>query len=80
METLVGTIALFPFPYTPVGWVECNGQMLSIHRNSVLYSTIGNIYGGDGNSTFAVPDLREKVPGKDLRYCIAVQGAYPDRA
>lgn len=79
METFIGAIVLFPFHYDPAGWVECDGRMLSTTVNHSLYNVIGNAYGGDGNDTFAVPDLRAKVPIEGMRYCIAVQGTFPPR-
>ena len=54
-------IRLFPYPSIPTGWALCNGQLLSIEDNQMLYSLIGNIYGGDNVSTFALPDLRGRI-------------------
>lgn len=58
----VGEIAQFGFNFTPNGWAMCNGQLLSIAEYEVLYYLIGTTYGGDGQSTYALPDLRGRVP------------------
>lgn len=58
----VGEIRMFGFPRVPSGWLPCNGQLLPISQNEVLFSLIGTTYGGDGQTTFAVPDLRGRVP------------------
>jgi microcystin-dependent protein len=62
MDTYVGEIRLFMGAYTPVGWQACDGSLLPISEYETLYSLIGTLYGGDGRSTFAVPDLRGRVP------------------
>lgn len=61
MEEYLGIIKLFAGNFAPVGYLECNGQLLSIAQNSALFSIIGVTYGGDGISTFALPDLRGRV-------------------
>jgi microcystin-dependent protein len=53
---------MFAGNFAPVGWAFCDGTMLSISQNTVLFQLIGTIYGGDGVSTFALPDLRSRVP------------------
>jgi microcystin-dependent protein len=58
----VGEIRLFPYTFAPVGWQLCDGSLLSISGYEVLYTLLGTTYGGDGVSTFAVPDLRGRVP------------------
>lgn len=58
----IGLIQAFAFPFPPVGWVLCNGQLLQIAQYDALYSLIGTTYGGDGVSTFGVPDLRGRSP------------------
>ncbi|HEY0832747.1 MAG TPA: tail fiber protein [Azospirillum sp.] len=62
MDNFVGEIRLMPFNWAPSGWVLCQGQLLTIQQNIALYSLIGTLYGGDGKTTFAVPDLRGRVP------------------
>lgn len=75
-DPLVGQIALFAFTFAPRGWLPCQGQLLLISQNTVLYSVIGATYGGDGTTTFALPDLRDVTP-RGLQYCISLQGIYP---
>ncbi len=58
----LGEIRMFSFNYAPVGWVLCNGQLLQISQYQALYSLIGTTYGGDGKSTFAVPNMVGRVP------------------
>lgn len=58
----VGEIRLFAGNFAPVGWALCQGQLLSIAQEQVLFALIGTTYGGDGQSTFGVPDLRGRVP------------------
>lgn len=58
----VGEIRLFAGNFAPAGWELCSGQLLSISENEVLFILIGTTYGGDGQSTFALPDLRGRVP------------------
>lgn len=58
----LGTIMLFGGNFAPRGWVFCNGQLLSIANDSALFALLGTTYGGDGQTTFAVPDLRSRVP------------------
>ncbi|HTP79449.1 MAG TPA: tail fiber protein [Bacteroidota bacterium] len=70
-DAYVGEIRLAGFDVTPVGWVDCNGQLLSVSTYSSLFGLIGTTYGGDGVSTFAVPDLRSRVP-----LCANSGGAY----
>jgi microcystin-dependent protein len=61
-EPYLGQLMLVPFNFAPRGWAFCNGQILSIAQNTALFSLIGNFYGGDGITTFALPDLRSRVP------------------
>jgi microcystin-dependent protein len=58
----IGEIRMFAGNYAPVNWNFCDGTLLSISTNTVLYSLIGTTYGGDGVNTFALPDLRSRVP------------------
>lgn len=62
MEPYVGEIRMFGGTFAPEGWQFCNGQLLSIAENEMLYSLLGTMYGGDGVNTFGVPDLRGRVP------------------
>jgi microcystin-dependent protein len=54
-------IRLFSFPFAPQGWAQCNGQFLPINQNQALFSLLGTTYGGNGQTTFALPDLRGRV-------------------
>ena len=61
-QPYVGEIRMFAGNFAPTGWLFCHGQLLSIAENEVLFQLIGTTYGGDGQSTFAVPDLRGRFP------------------
>jgi microcystin-dependent protein len=61
-DQFIGEIRLFGFPRIPDGWLACNGTLQSIANFDVLYSLIGTTYGGDGVTTFGIPDLRGRVP------------------
>ena len=62
METFLGSLLLVPYNFAPTGWALCNGQLLPISQNNALFSLLGTTYGGDGKTTFALPDLRGRVP------------------
>ena len=62
MDPFLGEIRMFAGNFAPLGWSICNGQLISIAENSALYSLIQTTYGGDGVNTFALPDLRGRVP------------------
>jgi len=57
MDPFVAEIRIFPFNFAPKGWAFCNGQLLPISQNTALFSLLGTYYGGDGKSTFALPNL-----------------------
>lgn len=61
-DAYVGEIRCVGMNFAPQGWLECNGQLLSISEYDTLFSLIGTTYGGDGQTTFALPDLRGRVP------------------
>ena len=61
MEPFLGQIVMFGGNFAPRGWALCDGQLLPISSNSALFSILGTIYGGDGRTTFALPDLRGRV-------------------
>ena len=61
-EPFIGEIRMFGFQFAPRGWATCDGQLLPISQNSALFSLLGTIYGGDGRTTFALPDLRGRSP------------------
>jgi microcystin-dependent protein len=58
----IGQIQPFAFNFAPKGWAFCNGQLLPITQNVALFSLLGTYYGGNGQTTFALPDLRSRVP------------------
>lgn len=62
MEGYIAEIRLFAGTFAPRGWAFCQGQILSIAQNTALFALIGTIYGGNGQTTFALPDLRGRVP------------------
>ena len=61
-DATIGEIRMFGFGYLPPGWVACDGSLLSVSENEALFTLLGVFYGGDGIKTFAVPDLRGRVP------------------
>jgi microcystin-dependent protein len=61
-DPFVAEIRIFPFNFPPTGWAFCNGQLLPISQNTALFSLLGTIYGGDGRSTFALPNLQGSAP------------------
>lgn len=62
MEEYIGIVKLFAGNFAPRGWAFCNGQLLSIAQNTALFSILGTTYGGDGRTTFALPNLNGRVP------------------
>ena len=62
MEQYLGEIRLVGFTFAPIGWLLCQGQTVPISGNEALYTLIGTTYGGDGQSTFMLPDLRGRAP------------------
>jgi len=61
-QPYVGEIRMFAGNFAPAGWMFCEGQLLPISENETLYQLLGTTYGGDGESTFALPDLRGRIP------------------
>lgn len=61
-DPFVAEIRIFPFNFAPKGWAWCNGQLLPLSQNTALFSLLGTTYGGDGKSTFALPDLQGSAP------------------
>jgi microcystin-dependent protein len=57
-DPFVAEIRIFPFNFAPTGWAQCNGQLLPISQNTALFSLLGTFYGGDGKSTFALPNMQ----------------------
>jgi microcystin-dependent protein len=61
-EPFLSEIKIVSFNYAPKGWAECNGQFLPINQNQALFALLGTTYGGNGQTTFALPNLRGRVP------------------
>jgi microcystin-dependent protein len=61
-EPFLGEIRIVSFNFAPLGWALCNGQLLPINQNQALFSLLGTTYGGNGQTNFALPDLRGQVP------------------
>jgi microcystin-dependent protein len=79
MEPLLGQIELFPYDFAPKGWMKCAGQLLPINQWQALFALLGQNFGGDGRTTFGLPNLQDKAPTPHLQYCIAVTGIFPPR-
>lgn len=80
MDAFVGEVRAMPYGFVPTGWAQCQGQLMQISANAALYSLLGITYGGDGTTTFALPNI-PPLQGKtgSLQYCIATTGVYPQR-
>jgi microcystin-dependent protein len=61
-EPFLGEMRMMAFNFAPKGWAPCNGQLLPINQNQALFSLLGTMYGGNGQTTFALPDLRGRTP------------------
>lgn len=61
-EAFIGQIQFFPYNFAPRSWAFCNGQLLPISQNSALFSLLGTTFGGDGRTSFGLPDMRGRVP------------------
>jgi microcystin-dependent protein len=61
-QPFLGQVQAFGFGFAPRGWAQCNGQILSITQNAALFSLLGTMYGGNGTTTFALPNLQSRVP------------------
>ena len=61
-EPFLGEIRIFGCTFAPRGWAFCNGQLLSIAQNTALFSILGTTYGGNGQTTFALPDIQGRTP------------------
>jgi microcystin-dependent protein len=73
---LLGSVLLLPYR-TPRDFDDCAGQLLQIDNNDELFKLVGTQFGGNGKTDFALPDLRDKAPVADLKYCIATAGDLP---
>ena len=61
-EPFLGEIRMFSFNFAPQGWAPCDGRLLPINQNQALFALLGNMYGGNGTTTFALPNLQSRVP------------------
>jgi microcystin-dependent protein len=73
IEAYLGEVRIFGGDRIPEGWAKCEGQAMSIRDNSALFAVLGTKYGGDGTTTFALPDLRDRTP----THMIALNGVFP---
>src|SRR6201990_2209541 len=69
-DPFVAEIRIFPFNFAPKGWATCDGQLLPISQNTALFSLLGTTYGGDGKSTFALPNLQRSAPMQPGQGCV----------
>lgn len=82
-EPFIGEIRMFPYSFPPENWAYCNGQLLQIAQNTVLFAVIGDMYGGDGRVTMGLPNLKGRVPmhpghGPGLSYHqVSEMGGFP---
>jgi microcystin-dependent protein len=79
MDQILGTISLLPYIFAPSDMMECKGQILQIQQNSGLFALIGTTYGGNGTTTFALPNLQGTEPLPGLKYCIVTDGVFPSQ-
>ena len=82
MDPFVAEIRIFGFNFAPTGWATCNGQLLPISQNTALFALLGTMYGGDGKSTFALPNLAGNAPigngpGPDQEYYPGMMSGSP---
>lgn len=80
VDNFSGTVQLFAFDFVPRGWRHCDGAQLPVHQHPALFSLLGNRFGGNPGTTFALPDLRNQAPASGLVYAICVDGVLPPRA
>lgn len=74
-DFFLGEIRIVAFPYAPKGWAQCNGQTLPISQNQALFALLGTQYGGNGTTTFALPDFRGRAPmHRSSEYPIGARG------
>lgn len=81
-EPFVGEIMMVGYQFCPAGTMEADGRLLPIAEYTALFSLYGTTFGGDGRTTFGLPDLMTtaKVDQPGIRYCVAIYGIYPSRA
>jgi microcystin-dependent protein len=81
LDPFLGQTMIVAFNFCPKGWATMNGQILPINQNQALFSLLGTTYGGNGQTTFALPVAKPVVTatGPTLTQCIALQGVFPSR-
>jgi microcystin-dependent protein len=79
VDYYIGEIRMFPFDSVPRGWARADGTLLPIDQNGALHALLGNQFGGDGTTNFALPDLRGQMPISKgaVHFCIALSGMFP---
>ena len=87
-DQFMGEVRALPYEFCPKDWAPAEGQLLPIMQNTALFSLLGNRYGGDAKTTFALPDMRDAAlvskndrnnKTEKLTWCIAIKGIYPQR-
>jgi microcystin-dependent protein len=78
-QAFIGSILLVGFNFAPPNWFACNGQTLPINQYQALFALIGTTYGGNGQTTFALPNLNAGALQQGLTYIICVNGIFPSR-
>ena len=81
MDSFIGEVKLFAGDFAPRGWLFCNGKLMPIDGNEALFSLLKTRYGGDGRTTFALPDMNSVAGGGEgaVQYIICMAGAFPTR-
>jgi microcystin-dependent protein len=79
IDCFMGQIQLFGFSFAPKDWAPCEGQTLAVNDYQALFSLLGYQYGGNGRTTFALPNLKGAEPLPGMKYYIAMTGTYPTR-
>lgn len=79
MDTSLGQIQLFAFNFIPKKWTLCDGKILQISQHTALFERLGTTHGGDGQTSFALPNLIGQEPILGSTYCICVMGIFPPR-
>jgi microcystin-dependent protein len=79
-EPFIGLIELFPYTFAPRDWCRCDGTILNVSSNQALFSLLSYKFGGNGSTTFAVPNLIGMEPVPNTNYYIALAGLYPERS
>jgi microcystin-dependent protein len=80
VEPFIAEITIFAGNFAPRNWAFCEGQLIPISQNQTLFALLGDTYGGDGRTTFALPNLKDAEKSLNgARYIIALQGIFPSR-